>query len=92
MISRASRVLTEQFDNSHVSQLFSTAVYNLVFGELIQAKRDFKKPARLASGDFESTFDSTEYFNSYVAKTYYKTASMISIGCRGIGMIFNMDL
>ena len=40
MISRASRMLTHSFDNAHISQLFSTAVYNLVYGELIQAKRD----------------------------------------------------
>jgi len=41
MISRASRMLTEVFhENTHMSQLFSTVLYNLVFGELIQAKRD----------------------------------------------------
>jgi hypothetical protein len=27
-------------------------------------------------------FDLDEYFHSYIAKTYYKTASMISLGCR----------
>ena len=36
-------------------------------------------------------FDSKEYFNSYIAKTYYKTASMISLGCRGIGVLMNFD-
>ena len=36
--------------------------------------------------------DYTDYFEQYVAKTYYKTASMISIGCRGLGLIFNLDL
>jgi len=35
MISRASRMLTENYPNPHISQLFSTAVFNLVFGELI---------------------------------------------------------
>jgi geranylgeranyl pyrophosphate synthase len=41
MISRASRMLTHVFDeNAHMSQLFSTVLYNLVFGEMIQAKRD----------------------------------------------------
>ena len=41
MISRASRMLTEIFPESvHMSQLFSTVLCNLVFGELIQAKRD----------------------------------------------------
>jgi len=27
-------------------------------------------------------FDMEDYFGSYVSKTYYKTASMISLGCR----------
>ena len=36
MISRASRMLTHVFDeNAHMSQLFSTVLYNLVFGEMI---------------------------------------------------------
>jgi len=36
MISRASRMLTEVFNEStHMSQIFSTVLYNLVFGELI---------------------------------------------------------
>ena len=30
----------------------------------------------------EDTYKLDEYFNSYIAKTYYKTASMISLGCR----------
>jgi hypothetical protein len=30
----------------------------------------------------EEGFDIDEYFLSYISKTYYKTASMISIGCR----------
>lgn len=32
-------------------------------------------------------YDSTNYFESYIAKTYFKTASMISLGCRGIAII-----
>ena len=36
MISRASRMLTEVFhESTDVSQIFSTVLYNLVFGELI---------------------------------------------------------
>ena len=31
MISRASRMLTMNFDNTHISQLFSTVLYNLVY-------------------------------------------------------------
>lgn len=77
MISRASRMLTEIFDTTHISQIFSTILYNLVFGELIQAKRDMQAQS---SGD--DAYDLDNYFNSYIAKTYYKTASMISLGCR----------
>jgi geranylgeranyl pyrophosphate synthase len=36
-------------------------------------------------------YDSTNYFDSYVAKTYYKTASMISLGCRGVALIMGLD-
>ena len=35
-------------------------------------------------------FDAETYFDSYIAKTYYKTASMISLGCRGMAVL--MDL
>ena len=31
MISRASRMLTMVFDTTHISQLFSTVLYNLVY-------------------------------------------------------------
>jgi len=30
----------------------------------------------------EGEFDIDDYFNTYISKTYYKTASMISLGCR----------
>jgi geranylgeranyl pyrophosphate synthase len=33
-------------------------------------------------GTQEDILDIEDYFNSYIAKTYYKTASMISLGCR----------
>lgn len=42
MISRASRMLTYNFDNSYICQLFSTAIYNLVYGELLQADKEIK--------------------------------------------------
>lgn len=90
MISRASRMLTEAFPNVHMSQLFSTIVSNLVYGELIQAKRDFKSKTLI--GDAIPEVDYDAYFESYIAKTYYKTASMISLGCRGLGLIFNLDI
>jgi geranylgeranyl pyrophosphate synthase len=40
----------------------------------------------------EDEYDIEEYFNSYIAKTYYKTASMISLGCRGLGIIYDLDI
>lgn len=36
-------------------------------------------------------YNSDNYFDSYVAKTYYKTASMISLGCRGVSLIMGYD-
>jgi geranylgeranyl pyrophosphate synthase len=85
MISRASRMLTEVFsENTDVSQIFSTVLFNLVFGELIQAKRDMENVP--AAG-----FNAERYFQSYIAKTYYKTASMISLGCRGLAVVLDLD-
>lgn len=86
-------MLTHSFDTVHMSQIFSTAINNLVYGELIQAKRDFKhQKSLLEDSDDMPLVDYESYFESYIAKTYYKTASMISLGCRGIGLIFNLDI
>ena len=62
MISRASRMLTHSFDNVHMSQIFSTAINNLVYGELIQAKRDFKQSSMLTDSSQEQTIDVEAYF------------------------------
>ena len=71
---------------------------NLVFGELIQAKRDMSSSAgakdpNLLEGALAErrvrAFDAEGYFDSYTAKTYYKTASLISLGCRGIGLLMD---
>ena len=56
---------------------------------MIQAKRDMSKKG---PGVNEDAYDLDNYFNSYIAKTYYKTASMISLGCRGLGVIYNLDI
>jgi len=45
--------------------LFSTVLYNLVFGELIQAKRDIESPKMTAETEFK-LFDSENYFDSYI--------------------------
>ena len=36
-------------------------------------------------------YDSKLYFNNYMSKTYFKTASMISLGCRGIALIYKLN-
>lgn len=56
MISRASRMLTEVFETTHISQIFSTILYNLVFVRLQKytdigranssEKRDQRRSAR----------------------------------------------
>jgi len=36
-------------------------------------------------------YDANRYFQSYISKTYFKTASMISLGCRGLGLVLDLD-
>lgn len=86
-------MLTEVFhETTDMSQIFSTVLYNLVFGELIQAKRDMETAQQIAtSSEDVQLYDSGRYFESYVSKTYFKTASMISLGCRGLGVILGLD-
>jgi len=66
MISRASRMLTEVFyESTDISQIFSTVLYNLVFGELIQAKRDMETSStmkQVTAGSSVELFDSDRYF------------------------------
>lgn len=42
-------------------------------------------------GQEDEGYNLDEYFDSYIAKTYYKTASMISLGCRGLAIIYDLD-
>ncbi len=37
-------------------------------------------------------YDSERYFQSYISKTYFKTASMISLGCRCLGVLLDLDI
>jgi len=34
-------------------------------------------------------YDEETYFDFYISKTYYKTASMISLGCRGLAVMMD---
>lgn len=72
LISRASRMLST-LETPYLSQIFSTLVYNLVYGELIQAK------------------NSEQNIEDYISKTYYKTASLMSLACRGVAIIHEFD-
>lgn len=78
IISRASRSLA-MMETPYLSQIFSTILYNLVHGELIQAKSS------------ENNFDLNVSIPNYISKTYYKTASMISQACRGVAVIHKLD-
>lgn len=78
LISRSSRMLA-MLDTPHLSQIYSTMIYNLVFGELIQAR----------NYDDDETLN--QAIESYISKTYYKTASLMSLACRGVGIIHNFD-
>lgn len=89
-------MLTEIFSDSvHMSQLYSTVLCNLIYGELIQAKvkRESSKKLIHQSHDDRTIelFDSEQYFSNYLSKTYFKTASMISLGCRGIALLYKMN-
>ena len=78
LISRASRMLST-LEKPYLSQIFSTLVYNLVYGELIQAK------------NFEEDESLYESIANYISKTYYKTASLMSLACRGVAIIHEFD-
>lgn len=78
LISRASHYLST-LETPYLSQIFSTMIYNLVFGELIQAR------------NYEDDETMKEAVESYISKTYYKTASLMSLACRGVGIIHNYN-
>ena len=94
MISRSARMITQVFNDSvHMSQLYSTIICNLIRGELIQARisKSNKQVLDGESGTAVKLYDEHSYFTNYMDKTYYKTASMISLGCRGVALMFAMD-
>ena len=78
LISRASQMLST-LDKPYLSQIFSTMIYNLVFGELIQAR------------NYEEDDTLRDSIESYISKTYYKTASLMSLAWRGVGIIHKFE-
>jgi all-trans-nonaprenyl-diphosphate synthase len=79
IISRAANLVTE-LEINNLNEIFSSMVFHLTYGECKQS---------LNKSDLENIDES---FKIYMIKTYYKTASLIALGLRGIGCIYNLDL
>lgn len=78
IISRAANLLTE-LDIQHLNEIFSSMVYFLTYGEYQQSLRTF---------DMDNVENA---FQVYMLKTYYKTASLLALSLRGIGIIYKFD-
>jgi all-trans-nonaprenyl-diphosphate synthase len=79
LISKSANFITE-LEIDHLNEIYSSMVYHLTYGECKQS---------LNKNSLENIDDS---FKIYMVKTYYKTASLIALGLRGIGCIYNFDL
>jgi all-trans-nonaprenyl-diphosphate synthase len=79
IISRASNVIND-LEIEHLDEIYSSMVYHLTYGECKQS---------LNKTDMDNIQES---FKTYMIKTYYKTASLIALGLRGIGIIYKTDL
>lgn len=71
LLARASISLSE-LKNFEVTELMSRVISDLVEGEFMQMK---------------TTNNVTTNFESYIQKTYYKTASLIANGCRAAAIL-----
>lgn len=71
LLARAS-VLLARLENTAVVQIMATALESLVSGEVMQLK---------------STPESMLEMNSYLKKSYYKTASLICYACRSTALL-----
>jgi geranylgeranyl pyrophosphate synthase len=79
LISKSANFITE-LEIDHLNEIYSSMVYHLTYGECKQS---------LNKNSLENVDES---FKIYMTKTYYKTASLIALGLRGIGCIYNFDL
>jgi all-trans-nonaprenyl-diphosphate synthase len=79
LISKSANFITE-LEIDHLNEIYSSMVYHLTYGECKQS---------LNKNTLENVDES---FKIYMTKTYYKTASLIALGLRGIGCIYNFDL
>lgn len=78
LLARASVSLARLRD-CDVVELLSKVIEHLVRGEVIQMKDD-----RFGRGDVKSVGD---LFENYMAKTFYKTASLMANSCRAATML-----
>lgn len=78
IISRAANLISE-LDIQHLSEIYSSMAVFLTYGECQQS---------LKSSNYENIDNS---FRIYMVKTYYKTASLIALSFRGLGLIYNYD-
>jgi geranylgeranyl pyrophosphate synthase len=79
IISRAANLIAD-LNLEHLNEIYSTMVFNLAYGECQQS---------LKNPEIE---DVDNFFKIYMIKTYYKTASLLALGLRGIGIIYKFDL
>lgn len=84
ILSRAAGLIAD-LEIPELSEIYSHIVYDLTFGEYQQTiKRPFK---------FSNTKADVIYnMETYITKTYYKTASLIALSFRGVAVIFNLSL
>ncbi len=78
LISKAASLLAE-LDKGQLNEIYSAMVNNLTYGEVQQS---------LKNSDLDNIDNA---FFIYMIKTYYKTASLISLSLRGVGVIYNLD-
>ena len=84
IISKAASIIAE-LNIDHLNEIFSSIVYQLTYGEVRQT---LEKPSLKLDTTKENV---EEYFENYMIKTYYKTASLIALSLRGIAIIFELN-
>mmetsp|Transcript_11802 Transcript_11802/g.36006 ORF Transcript_11802/g.36006 Transcript_11802/m.36006 type:complete len:372 (+) Transcript_11802:174-1289(+) len=77
VLARASAALA-RLNNCDVIQVLAQVIDNLVRGEVLQLN-----VASIQATHWE------DYFNAYLEKTYYKTASLLANSCRAVLMLGN---
>ena len=78
ILSKGASLIAE-LNIDPLNEIYSSIVYYLTYGECQQT---LKK---------KNIEDLDEYFNIFMNKTYYKTASLIALSLRGIGIIYDLD-